>query len=186
MKRFSTMSARLTANQNKTRLISVFLFTVLLALIFQLYKGSFQRSATAEASGVNKLDDAYFIGLRRAKASEIKAALPEAMGKPAVIAFSSRFCHDCQRMAPVLSGLMPKHPEVYYRKIDVLDDQKKYPAIMRTFKPVSVPLLVFISPKGEIQNVLYNYQKPETVAAALRKLETQPLAVTPAKKAAKP
>lgn len=165
------MSARFTASQNKFRLIAVFLFTVIIALTVQIYKGNGQRAITAEANNGSRLDDSFFIGLRRAKPAEVRAALPEASGKPALLAFSSRFCHDCQRMAPVLSGLMPKHPEVYYRKIDVLEEQKKYPAIMRTFQPVSVPMLVFISPAGEIRNVLYNYQKPEAVAAALQKLE---------------
>lgn len=169
------MSARLTRSQNKTRLIAVFLFTVLIALAFQIYKGNGQRSVTAEASSTHKLDDSLFVGLRRASAPEIRSALPEALGKPAVIAFSSRFCHDCQRMAPVLSSVMSKHPDVYYRKIDILDDQKKYPAILRTFKPVSVPLLVLITPDGKIGNVLYNYQKPEVVAAAIKQLEAQPV-----------
>lgn len=181
------MSARLTRSQNKTRLIAVFLFTVLIALAFQIYKGNGQRSATAEASGTHKLDDSLFVGLRRASAREVRTALPEAAGKPAVIAFSSRFCHDCQRMAPVLSSVMSKHPNVYYRKIDILEDQKKAPAVLRTFKPISVPLLVFITPGGEINNVLYNYQKPETVATAVRQLETQPVgkATKPAAKAAR-
>ena len=175
------MSARLAANQNKTRLIAVFLFTVLIALAFQVYKGNGQRSATAEASGTHKLDDSLFMGVRHASASEIKAALPDASGKPVVISFSSRFCHDCQRMAPVLSEVMGKHPGVYYRKIDVLEDQKKYPAILRTFKPVSVPALVLISPNGEISNVLYNYQKPDAVAAAVQKLEAQSAGKAPKK-----
>lgn len=169
------MSARLTASQNKFRLIAVFLATVVIALTFQIYKGSSgQRAVTAEANSAAKLDDSYFMGLRRAKPAEVRSALPDATGKPALLAFSSRFCHDCQRMAPVLSSLMAKHPEVYYLKIDVMEDQKKYPAILRTFQPVSVPVLVFISPSGEIRNVLYNYQKPEVVASALQTLKPAP------------
>ncbi len=164
------MSPRLVANQNKTRLIAVFLFTVALALTFQVLKGGGPRFLSAEAKSGSKLDDALFIGLRRAKPSEIKAALPEAGGKAIALAFSSRFCHDCQRMAPVLSSLMPQHPDLFYKKIDVTEDEKKYPAIMRTFRPVSVPMLVLITPQGQIVNVLYNYQKPEVVAAALTQL----------------
>jgi hypothetical protein len=34
-------------------------------------------------------------------------------------------------------------------------------------------MLVFIDPQGEIRNVLYNYQSPETIEAALIKLEQQ-------------
>jgi thiol:disulfide interchange protein len=176
------MSPRLAAKQSKLRLIAVFLFTVLLVLVFQISKENFPRGTVAEARSGARLSDSLFIGLRRAKATDIKAAMPDAAGKPALLAFSSRFCHDCQRMAPVLSDLMPKHPNIYYRKIDVLTDQEKYPAILRTFKPVSVPLLVFINPKGEIQNVLYNYQKPEALKAALQTLEAQSVSAQPSKK----
>lgn len=169
------MSARLTASQNKFRLIAVFLATVIIALTFQIYKGmNGERLVTAEANSEAKLDDSHFIGLRRAKSAEIRQALPDAAGKPVLLAFSSRFCHDCQRMAPVLAGLMGKYPDVYYRKIDVMEDQKKYPAILRTLQPVSVPVLVFIDGNGEIRNVIYNYQKPEVIAAALDKLDTAP------------
>jgi thiol:disulfide interchange protein len=176
------MSPRLAANQSKVKLIAVFLFTVLLVSVFQINKENFKRGTVAEANSGSRLSDSWFSGLRRAKASDIKAAMPDAVGKPVLLAFSSRFCHDCQRMAPVLSDLMPKHPNVYYRKVDVLSDQQKYPAILRTFKPVSVPLLVFINPKGEIQNVLYNYQKPEALKAALQTLEAQSLGVQSSQK----
>lgn len=167
------MSARLSASQNKIRLIAIFLFTVLMALAFQFYKAGMQPGNTSIESDAKTVDESLFIGLRHASPAEVRATLPEAVGKPTLLDFGSKLCHDCQRMAPVLSQLMPKYPNVYFRKIDVLDDHKKYPAIFRTFKPVSVPMLVFISPTGDIRNVLYNYQKPETVAAAITELERQ-------------
>jgi thiol:disulfide interchange protein len=176
------MSRHLTNQQHKTRLIAVFLFTVLLALTFYVYKGRMQPAASLAASNASALDDSLFMGLRHAIPAEIQAALPDAVGKATLIDFSSRLCHDCQRLAPVLSNMMPKHPHIYFKRIDVLDEQQQYPAALRAFKPVSVPVLVFIDPRGEIRNVLYNYQPPQTIAAALTALETQSAPTHSAKK----
>lgn len=165
------MTPRFEANHNKTRLILVFGFTLLIAFCFQWYPGRFEQSATAEAKGKTAISDALFVGMRKVKPSEVKQVLPEAVGKPILLVFSSRFCHDCQRLAPILNRLAAQHPKVAYRKLDVNDDQQKAPAILRAFKPVSVPLMVFIAPGGEIQNVLYNYQTPEVLAEALNTLE---------------
>ena len=167
------MSARLSATQNKIRLIAIFLFTVIMALVFQCYKAGLLPASQSVVSHAETLDPSLFMGLRHATAVEVRAALPEAVGKPTLLDFSSRLCHDCKRMAPVLAQLVPQYPKLYFRKIDVLDDAQKAPAIFRTFKPVSVPMLVFIDPRGNIRNVLYNYQKPETIAAAITQLERQ-------------
>ncbi|MCE3234248.1 MAG: Thioredoxin [Vampirovibrio sp.] len=179
------MSARLTATQNKVRLIAIFLFTVVLALAFQWFKAGVLSNNSSVVSQAETLDSSLFIGLRHASAAEVRAALPEAVGKPTLLDFSSKLCHDCKRMAPILNQLVPKYPNLYFRKIDVLTDAKKAPAIFRTFKPVSVPMLVFIDPNGNIRNVLYNYQKPETIAAAITKLERQSAAVRPKKTSSK-
>lgn len=176
------MSRHLTNHQHKTRLIAVFLFTVLLALTFYIYKGQMHPATSLAASKTDTLDDSLFMGLRHATPGEIKAALPDTVGKATLIDFGSKLCHDCQRLAPVLSQIVPKHPHIYFKRIDVLDDQQKYPAVFRTFKPVSVPMLVFINPQGEIRNVLYNYQTPETVTAAIATLEKQSTRPQPAKK----
>jgi thiol:disulfide interchange protein len=167
------MTPRFSAGQNKIRLIAVFLFTVLLALAFQFYQGNRPDTGHAASNTTETVDESLFIGLRHASAREVRAALPESVGKPTLLEFSSRLCHDCQRMKPVLAKLTPRHPQVVFKQVDALDDRKKLPAVFRTFKPVSVPMLVFIDPQGEIRNVLYNYQSPETIEAALIKLEQQ-------------
>lgn len=168
------MTPRFAANQNKARLIGVFLSIVVLALVFQFYRGRLHDSNAALASQTAKpaLDPSLFIGIRHASGKEIRTALPEGIGRPILMEFSSRLCHDCRRLDPVVSNLMPRYPNIYFRKIDVLDDHGKAPAIFRTFKPVSVPVLVFIGKDGEIRNVLYNYQSPETVAGALNQLQS--------------
>jgi thiol:disulfide interchange protein len=167
------MSTRLTANQNKIRLIAVFLFTVMTVVALRVYQGLHSAGADAAVNGANPVNDSLFVGLRHASAPEVRQALPEATGKPAVLYFGSRLCHDCQRMSPVVSLLMSQHPQVYFKKLDVMEDQDKAPAIFRTFKPISVPVVVFINAQGEIRNVLYDYQKPDVLASTLNAL-TQP------------
>jgi thiol:disulfide interchange protein len=172
------MTPRFSAGQHKMRLITVFLFTVALALAFQVLHS---RPADMTANAANTLDDSLFIGVRHAGAKEIQGVLPDIQGKPAVLDFTSRLCHDCQRMNPVMDQLMPKHPAVRFHRF-IVEDRDQYPAVFRVFKPVSVPMLIFVDNHGEIRNVLYNYQAPATVAAALGNLERQSL---PAKAAVK-
>lgn len=167
------MTPRFHARQNKIRLIAVFLFIAGLSVAFQVLKSRSADPEAAMAGGAASSDPALFMGLRHASAREILAVLPEAQGRPMLLEFSSRLCHDCQRLAPVLRKVTGQHPGVYFRKIDVMEDKDKYPALFRAFKPVSVPMMVFIDGKGEIRNVLYNYQKPAVIAAAIDTLEKQ-------------
>jgi thiol:disulfide interchange protein len=166
------MTPRFTARQSNIRLIGLFLSVAVLALVFQFYRANLHHDAgSGEISQAETMPSSLFIGVRHASAKEIRAALPEANGRPTVLEFGSRLCHDCQRLAPVVSKLAARYPAVYFRNIDVLEDHDKAPAILRTFKPVSVPLLVFIDAQGDIRNVLYDYQSPAAVSAALDKLQ---------------
>lgn len=160
------MTPHFSAQQNQTRLIAVFLCTFLMGLTFYVMRGTTQGSR-AEAA-----DAAMFMGLRHASAKEIHQVWPEAKGKMALLSFGSRLCHDCKRMAPIVSKAISQHPQMAFRKIDVLEDRQKYPAVFRVFKPVSVPMLVLIDARGEIRDVLYNYQSPDVVAKALEQLQT--------------
>ena len=181
------MSARLAATQNKVRLIAVFLFTVMLVVLLRVYQGLHADGANAAmnprgASGSAPLDEALFVGVRHASPAEIRQALPEAADKPAVLYLGSRLCHDCQRLSPLVVQVMSQHPEMYFKKLDVQADQQSAAAILRTFKPVSVPVVVFINANGEIRNVLYDYQTPEVLAAALKTIQS-PAAAKSASKA---
>ena len=167
------MTPRFSARQQKTRLNAVFFLTLFIALAFQLYRSRIQAVDSSLASQAETVDESLFVGLRHANKQEVQAALPSAAGKLTLLEFSSRLCHDCQRMKPVLAQLMPQHPQIYFKQVDALEDRGKSPALFRAFKPVSVPILVFIDQQGEIRNVLYNYQPPEAIQSALRKLEQQ-------------
>lgn len=167
---YCLMSVQLTARLNKFRLIALFLCTVLIVLAVRVVQSRFYAKAGLSVSNAETVNDSMFMGLRHVPAAEVRQTLPDAAGKPAVLYFSSRLCHDCQRMLPVVSQVMSHYPALYFKKLDVLEDQSKAPAIFRAFKPVSVPMVVLINAQGEIRNVLYDYQKPELLTSAINKI----------------
>jgi thiol:disulfide interchange protein len=182
-----TMTPRFLAQENKIRLLLVFLFVGLLIATFYFFQpGMLKKSASKVVVPASvqlspkqlpgnspSLNESHFIGLRHAQAKEIQAALPEADGKPVLLEFSSRMCHDCQRLKPVVSQELQKFPGIHFKSVDVLEDQEKAASLLRTFKPVTVPVLVFIGTEGDIKNVLYNYQTPDIVRNALSQLQSQ-------------
>ena len=110
--------------------------------------------------------DTRFIGLRHASPAEIHAALPSSVKRVTVIDFSSVLCLDCQKMKPVLEKFKTAHPHLNFLAVDVNEGPRKQAALMRTFKPLTVPALVFINAQGQITDVLYNYQPLSLVEKA--------------------
>src|SRR5690242_5883900 len=117
------MSIHLTNGQNKFRLFALFLCTVLIIVAVRIVQSRFYAKAGLPVSNAETLNDSMFMGVRHVPASEVRQTLPESAGKPAVLYFSSKLCHDCQRMMPVISQVMTHYPDVYFKKLDVLDDQ---------------------------------------------------------------
>jgi|GEM_PF-2888071 len=110
--------------------------------------------------------DNRFIGLRHASPAEIHDALPSSVKRLTVIDFSSVLCLDCQKMKPVLQKFRAAHPQLNFLAVDVNEGPRKQAALMRTFKPLTVPALVFINAQGQIIDVLYNYQALDVVEKA--------------------
>jgi thiol:disulfide interchange protein len=184
------MTPRFLAQENKIRLLLVFLFVLLLFVAFRMFQSGMlnKKSAskvvvpasvqinarplkTGKIGAPLPLDESHFMGLRHATAQEIQAALPEASGKPVLLEFSSAMCHDCKRLKPVVSRILAQFPGVQFHGVDVIEDQATAAALLRTFKPVTVPVLVFIGADSEIKNVLYNYQSADVVQDALNQLQ---------------
>ena len=122
-------------------LSALFLFVALMGLSFSVFAA-----------------DTRFIGLRHASPDEIHAALPSSVKRLTVIDFSSVLCLDCQKMKPVLQKFRTAHPQLNFFAVDVNEGPRKQAALMHTFKPLTVPALVFINSQGQITDVLYNYQ----------------------------
>ncbi len=114
-----------------------------------------------------------FFGLNPASPQEIAAALPEIQGQMALIKFKSKFCLDCKKMAPILEELMPQFSTVTFKELDIAEDKKTYKAAFDTFQPSTVPTLVFITPEGDIANVLYGFHDKDELTQALNGLTGQ-------------
>jgi thiol:disulfide interchange protein len=115
--------------------------------------------------------DSRFVGLRHVSAAEVRQLLPEAANRPVFLDFSSTLCLDCQKMKPVLHQFRTQHPDVYFRAVDVNAERKTQGALLHAFKPLTVPALVAIDSRGEIRDVLYNYQPLQNLNLALKGMQ---------------
>lgn len=122
-------------------------------------------TTTAEGTAGN-----FFLGIREPSTDELFMAFPELRQKPHVLTFTSRFCLDCKKMKPLLAAIVPDFEHLNYQSYDILEDKDKAPAVFNTFKPVTVPTVIFIQSDGTIQNVLYNSQNETQLRSAFNTL----------------
>ncbi len=163
------MTPQYSALENKIKLIAVFAFTLGLIGVFLAMKVQ-NAPWKAQAAGSEQY---MFMGIRHVPAAEIHQLIPQSKGRPTLIEFHSRLCHDCRRMAPVLSKLVTACTGVNFQKYDILEDKQAHPEVFRSFKPVSVPILVFVDSRGNTRDVLYNYQDPAAVSRSLALISPQ-------------
>jgi len=86
--------------------------------------------------------------------------------KPMVVDFYATWCGPCKRLAPILEEIEQKHQgDVIFKRVDV--DQE--PELAMEFQVESIPLLVFITPKGEYQT-LTGLNEPQIIEAKIARL----------------
>lgn len=86
--------------------------------------------------------------------------------KPMVVDFYATWCPPCKELAPVLDKLEKKYEgEVVFQRIDV--DQK--PELALEFSIEAIPVLMFITPKGEYQSIV-GYQDAPVIEAKIAEL----------------
>jgi thioredoxin len=86
--------------------------------------------------------------------------------KPMVVDFYATWCGPCKRLAPILEEIEQKHQgDVIFKRVDV--DQE--PELAMEFQVESIPLLVFITPKGEYQT-LTGLNEPQIIEAKIASL----------------
>ena len=183
--------------QNRLKVVSLFIFCLLVILAIQFMVPKRAQGPTAPppkavASGASAIavnidrpqpvsqtasaqenpnsDADLYIGIRKPTPQEIAQGLPESKDKPTVIMFHSQYCLDCKKMSPLFDRLMPHYPGILYRVYDIMTDTKTAPGIFNAFKPQTVPVMIFITPQGTIENVFYNEQSEKTITAALDEL----------------
>ena len=86
--------------------------------------------------------------------------------KPMVIDFFATWCGPCKELSPILDKIEENHKgEVIFKRIDV--DQE--PELAQEFNVQSIPLLMFVTPKGEYQTLL-GLQEPQVIEAKISEL----------------
>ena len=102
-------------------------------------------------------------GIPPLSAQQVSAALPETKTQPIVLMFKSRFCIDCKALLPILQQELsqPVGKGIPLKTVDILADRAKSPTIFKTFRPTTVPTLVFIARGGQIQE---SFVGPRTAA----------------------
>lgn len=86
--------------------------------------------------------------------------------KPMVIDFFATWCGPCKQLTPILDKIEQNHKgEVIFRRIDV--DQE--PEMAMEFQVEAIPMLMFVTPKGEYQTIV-GLQKPEVIEAKIAEL----------------
>jgi thiol:disulfide interchange protein len=71
-----------------------------------------------------------------------------------VLVFYSKFCLDCQAMAPIIDSLSKRHPTVHVMRLDVARDKDLHYELFQAFRPTTVPAVVFIATNGTIRHVV--------------------------------
>ena len=86
--------------------------------------------------------------------------------KPMVIDFFATWCGPCKQLSPILDELEQKHKgEVIFKRIDV--DQESDLAM--EFHVEAIPMLMFVTPKGEYQTIV-GLQAPDIIEAKIAEL----------------
>lgn len=174
------------------KLVLAFASVVLVILAFVVGKFFYFNNAPADASidiemsGVavgkqHKNRAALFMGVREPKSSELLAVYPELSEQPMLVSFTSKYCLDCKKMKPLVDEIVSSSEGFLYKTYDIMDDAEQYPQVFKTFQPVSVPTLIFITQDGQIEEVLYNLQTKEAISVSLNALVEKAMAVPSAK-----
>ena len=86
--------------------------------------------------------------------------------KPMVIDFYAEWCGPCKQLSPILDEIEKNHKnEVIFKRIDI--DQE--PDMATMFNIQAIPLLMFVTPKGEYQTLM-GLQDPEVIEAKISEL----------------
>jgi thiol:disulfide interchange protein len=155
---------------NTRQLVSMLAFVVLLMAAIGAFFW-FQSGQPLMGLNAQPSEDAVrYQGLRKPTQKEMASLFPELQGKSYLIKFHSKYCLDCQKLAPVLNKVMASYPAVPVKVFDIGKDQQAFPAVFRVLEPATVPTLVFVRGDGSIQEVLYGFHSEATLKKQVSQL----------------
>jgi thiol:disulfide interchange protein len=94
-------------------------------------------------------------------------------GKPVLLEFYSKFCSDCQKMAPSIAKLEKKYPDIYTLKLDVQASDSKSQAWLKALQPQVTPTLVAILPDGTIHTSMVGFHSEAMLSETYTYLQHQ-------------
>lgn len=145
----------------------VFVHLLLFSLntAFSAQQSDIESPAMARPGLLN--ESGFYNGVKRLSPSEIYTILPDVKGKAVFLEFRSKFCKACKQMDPHLKVLLPQYPHIEKRIYDIVRDKAKSPAVFDAFQPAVVPIQLYITTRGEVVNVFYDYHDKKELNAAL-------------------
>lgn len=154
--------------------LTVFLIIILAFMgLFQLYK----KGIISIGPSYEQLHSQLFFGIHQIPPDQMVHLFPQAKQHPLLVEFQSKYCMDCQKMAPVLDHFRTallnskgKVADIPVYQYDISLDRAKNPEVFGAFKPTMVPSVIFIAPGGEIRDVLYGYHTQSELQQSLQKI----------------
>lgn len=93
-----------------------------------------------------------------------------AQGVPVIVDFYSKFCLDCQKLAPKLDKLVEDMPGVQLVRVDIQQPGEQGKAMIKAFQVVTVPYVAFISKDAKVEKVFLQDVPAETLSTAAASL----------------
>jgi len=112
-----------------------------------------------------------YLGLKSVPPETLVSLLPQNATKPVVLEFTSQFCSDCKRQAPLMTALEKRYAHIPVMSLEIQKDRLRHGAIFQAFQPTTVPTVLFIRPGGEVVTILYGLQEKATLKEAFTRLK---------------
>lgn len=91
--------------------------------------------------------------------------------QPILLEFYSKYCHDCQKMAPDIKALKEAYPAIWTHQVDVLAKDPRAQAWVRALGPTITPTVVLITPDHSIKTAVVGYQSKSDLEQFYKELQ---------------
>lgn len=122
----------------------------------------------------NTINPMAFTVIQKVSVAKIRGVLPQVLQQPVVVVFKSKYCHDCQRMAPALAKVSAQHKGTQTLLIDVQYDKAISGAIISAFRPAVIPVVVAIQRGGALEDVMVGYHDAPAIQALYQRIAPKP------------
>ncbi|MDH4378606.1 MAG: thioredoxin family protein [Vampirovibrionales bacterium] len=115
-----------------------------------------------------------FTVIQKVSVAQVRGVLPQVLQHPLVVVFKSKYCHDCQRMAPEIAKVSAQNTGVQTLLIDVQYDKPTRGAIISAYKPAVIPVVVAIQRGGALDDVMVGYHDAKAIETLYQRIAPKP------------